>query len=125
MAKSRHKGIGSSWLCFCSLVPWILLLVVISLSLHLRVGLGHWAHSTWDHYDSAAFSFHSALGVLFLLSSLFLALPTWGAFIWIGSGKLLGARLLLPMVYLSGCASIVLTFLYAPNLVSYVFYGLD
>jgi hypothetical protein len=57
---------------FFSLVPWIWLALLVSIALHLRVGLGYWPRPVLDNYTSGGFSVHfvtvALIGVFSLAS---------------------------------------------------------
>ena len=61
----------------CGSAPLTLLLLLLSLAAHIRLGLGRWPTPMVDDYPSALFRLHNHAVGIWLLFSLFGALPTW------------------------------------------------
>ena len=64
-----------TWICaFSSLV---LLALILSLAVHLRLGLGHWPQSMDEDYSTAAFKVHEAVVYFVAHFAIFMAIPLW------------------------------------------------
>jgi hypothetical protein len=58
------------------LSPLVLLLVLVSLAVHIRIGLGHWPIPFQDDYHSGAYRLHEKLLPGFFIAAI-VALPIW------------------------------------------------
>lgn len=55
----------------------VLLLCILSLGMHVRLGLGHWPQPMVDKYTTAAFSFHTQAVIGLALFTMYGAGPLW------------------------------------------------
>lgn len=64
-----------NWLC--ALSSMILFLIVISLAVHVRLGLGHWPTPIYESYRTSAFVLHMTILERVAYFSLYFAGPLW------------------------------------------------
>jgi|GEM_PF-5790681 len=57
--------------------PLVLLGLLISLAIHIRVGLGHWPKPMTEDLPTVAFQWHDNLVGIWFIFSLFGAAPVW------------------------------------------------
>ena len=73
-SKGRWKPFGT-WAC--ALCPAALLLLLLLMALHVRLGLGHWPRPMVEGYDDFAFQLHEQLVGWMCLFTLHWAGPLW------------------------------------------------
>lgn len=61
----------------CVWTPVVLLLCIVSLGMHTRLGLGHWPEPMVDKYTTPAFSFHTQAVIGLGLFTMYAAGPLW------------------------------------------------
>ncbi len=55
----------------------MLLLLIVTLAVHVRLGLGHWPRPVWETYETTAFNLHMLAVWSLAWLSVFAAPPIW------------------------------------------------
>ena len=78
---AKDAGLLAQWRLLptwaCALTSFHLLVMVLSLALHVRVGLGHWPQPLREGYDTVAFRWHESAFVMSALGAAYGAAPLW------------------------------------------------
>ena len=95
------------WTWLCVVAPWILLLLIVALAVHVRLGLGHWPKPMVEDYHTLACKLHDdIIGCMFLFS-VYAALPLWLIFLCFRRLRIsLGVHILQFVVF--GCGWLVI-----------------
>ena len=64
-----------TWLC--TITPWLLIVVGLSLAMHVRLGLGHWPQPVVEHYATPAFQKHLWGFRVSFVFALYSLVPAW------------------------------------------------
>lgn len=106
-----------------SVTPWICMLVLGTMVLHLRIAFGEWPHISPGTSFPFGLRIHGSLfGIVFIAA--LVSCPFWIIAVCIPRFRLSGREHLLQMaVYFIGCAAVNFSPMYEPTgLANYLFY---
>jgi len=75
-----------AWLCVST--PYLLLLALVTLAFHVRLGLGRWPVPVIENYQTASYLLHQHYVHTWLLITVVGALPAWGLLLCFQPGQL-------------------------------------
>jgi len=75
LASLFPKNSIPTWICALSSLA--LLVAILTLAVHVRLGLGHWPEPMVEDYQTAAFKIHEWVTVALAHFALFMAIPLW------------------------------------------------
>jgi len=75
-----------TWLCVST--PYLLLLGLVTLALHVRLGLGRWPVPIFENYVTVPYLLHEHYVYTWLLLTVIGSLPAWGLLLSFQRGQL-------------------------------------
>lgn len=106
----------SIWTWIPSLASLLLLVGILSMAAHIRLGLGHWPVPMIENYNSKAYQYHEWVVGMVGIFALYIAGPLWAIFVAIPWFRLSAKKHLFQLaVLLSGFLLIFLAGKFDPT----------